>query len=62
MRDKKLRCKAMLKKNLSLIAILSDASNCEDVARQAKEMEQMSLKPETVKQVYEKQRPGRQKI
>ena len=36
-------------KNLSLTAILSDAANREDVERQAKEMEQMSLKPETVK-------------
>ena len=61
MRDKKLRREAMLK-NLSLTAILSDAANREDVEREAKEMEQMSLKPETVKQVYEKRRPGRQKF
>ena len=61
MRDKKLRREAMLK-NISLTAILSDAANREDVECQAKEMEQMSLKPETVKQVYEKRRPGCQKF
>ena len=59
--DKNLRREAMLK-NLSLTAKLSDAANREDVERQAKEMEQMSLKPETVKQVYEKRRPGHQKF
>ena len=48
-------------KNLSLTAIISDTTNHEDVERQAKEMDQMLLKPETVKQVYEKRSPGRQK-
>ena len=61
MRDNKLCHEAMLK-NLSLTAIFSDATNSEDVERQAKEMERLSLKPETVKQVYEKRRAGHQKF
>ena len=48
--DKRLRREAMLKE-FSLTKILQEAANREDVERQAKEMEKMSLK-EDIKQVY----------